>query len=102
MAANVLDILAERGFIEQTTDPEELKAPSRNPSPATSASTRRRRASTRAAWCPSWRSPTCSAPATGPSPSWAGAPRMIGDPSGKTEMRKMLTVEQIEDERPGA
>ena len=31
-----------------------------------------------------------------PSPWWAAATAMIGDPSGKTDMRKMMTVETID------
>ena len=97
MTTNILDILKERGFIEQTTHEHEL---------ADYFSKGR-------ATCYIGFDPTASSLHIGslvPIMSLAhmqrqghrpiglvgGGTGMVGDPSGKTEMRQMLTLEQIE------
>lgn len=101
MAANVLDILAERGFIEQTTDTEELKSALAKP-----------------VTCYIGFDPTASSLHAGslvplmalahmqraghrPIALLGGGTALIGDPSGKTELRRMLTAEQIEENARG-
>ncbi len=101
MASSVLDVLAERGFIEQTTDPDELH-----------------RALAAPVTCYIGFDPTASSLHAGslvplmalahmqraghrPIALLGGGTALIGDPSGKTEMRKMLTAEQIEENARG-
>ncbi len=96
MASHVIDTLRERGFIEQMTDEAELKS-----------------ALDSAATCYIGFDPTASSLHAGslvpimalahmqraghrPIALMGGGTAMIGDPSGKTEMRKMLTREDIE------
>jgi hypothetical protein len=74
MTSNVLDVLMERGFVEQVSDEAGLRAALEQPitcyigyDPSAS--------SLHVGSCsPSWRWRTCSAPAIAPSPSWAAAP----------------------------
>ena len=102
MTTNILDILKERGFIEQTTHDQEL-----------SDYFDQGRAT-----CYIGFDPTASSLHVGslvPIMSLAhmqrqghrpiglvgGGTGMVGDPSGKTEMRKMLSLEQIEANAQG-
>jgi len=94
--ANVLDILTERGFVAQVTDAEEVGE--RLQSPST---------------CYIGFDPTADSLHVGslvpilalvhmqrcghrPIVLVGGGTGLVGDPSGKTEMRKLLTLEQIE------
>ncbi len=94
--SHVLDVLKERGFLEQCTDEKELIAVLREPQT-----------------CYIGFDPTASSFHAGslvpimalahmqrhghrPIALMGGGTALIGDPSGKTEMRKMLTREEIE------
>ncbi len=96
MAAHVLDVLKERGFVEQTTDEEGLRDLLKGP-----------------CTCYIGFDPTAPSFHVGslvpimalahmqraghrPIALLGGGTAMIGDPSGKTEMRRLLTREQIE------
>ena len=96
---NVLDTLRDRGFIEQTTHDQELYDYLQNDSVS----------------CYIGFDPTAASLHVGslvpimalaqmqrhghrPIALVGGGTAMVGDPSGKTEMRKMLTFEQIEAE----
>ena len=95
---NVLDILKERGFIEQTTHDDELNE----------------LLQTHSVTCYIGFDPTASSLHVGslvpimslahmqrhghrPIALVGGGTGLVGDPSGKTEMRKMLTLEAIEE-----
>ncbi|GAB4262892.1 tyrosine--tRNA ligase [Deferrisoma sp.] len=99
--AHVLDVLRERGFLEQTTGEEEVRE-------LLASSTT----------CYIGFDPTASSFHVGslvpimalahmqraghrPIALVGGGTAMIGDPSGKTEMRKLLTLEQIEENARG-
>ncbi len=101
MAEHVLDTLAERGFIEQTTDEEGLRELLREP-----------------ATCYVGFDPTAPSFHVGslvpimalahmqraghrPIAVLGGGTAMIGDPSGKTEMRRLLSREQIRENARG-
>ena len=93
---NAYDVLKERGFVEQVSDEqglcEAMEKPIRgyigyDPS---AASFHVGNLLTIMAWR------TCSGMAIGPSSSWAAGTGMVGDPSGKTEMRQLLTLEKIQ------
>ncbi|MBW2367063.1 MAG: tyrosine--tRNA ligase [Deltaproteobacteria bacterium] len=98
----VLDILKERGFVEDTTHTSELESYLSNPG----------------ATCYIGFDPTASSLHVGslvpimslahmqrsghrPIALVGGGTGMVGDPSGKTEMRKFLSYEQIEDNARG-
>ena len=101
MAQHVLDTLIERGFIEQTTDEGELRAQLENPTTCYIG------------FDPT--APTLHAGSLVPIMALAhmqraghrpialvgGGTGMIGDPSGKTEMRSMMTREIIEENLKG-
>ncbi|UCD33727.1 MAG: tyrosine--tRNA ligase [Desulfobacterales bacterium] len=95
--ANLLEVLKERGFIEQTTHEEELK----------------KYLETEQATCYIGFDPTASSLHVGslvpimslahmqrhghrPIALIGGGTGLVGDPSGKTEMRKLLTPERVE------
>ena len=95
---NVLDVLQERGFVENTTHDQEL----------------REYLATQKATCYIGFDPTASSLHVGhlipimslahmqrqghrPIALVGGGTGMVGDPSGKTEMRKMLTLEMVEE-----
>ncbi len=99
---NVLDILKERGFIEQTTHDDELNE----------------LLQTRSVTCYIGFDPTASSLHVGslvpimslahmqrhghrPIALVGGGTGLVGDPSGKTEMRKMLTLEALEENAKG-
>jgi len=99
---NVLDVLKERGFVESTTHTEELREYLSKP-PAS---------------CYIGFDPTASSLHVGslvpimslahmqrcghnPIALVGGGTGMIGDPSGKTEMRQLLTTEIIEENKAG-
>ena len=99
---NVLDILKERGFIEQTTHDDELNE----------------LLQTHSVTCYIGFDPTASSLHVGslvpimslahmqrhghrPIALVGGGTGLVGDPSGKTEMRKMLTLEAIEENAKG-
>lgn len=99
---NVLEILKERGFIEQTTHDQELKEYIDSGEVS----------------CYIGFDPTASSLHVGslvpimalahmqrcghrPIALVGGGTGLVGDPSGKTEMRKMLTVEQVENNVQG-
>lgn len=99
---NVLDVLRERGFIESTTHEEELREYLSKPPVS----------------CYIGFDPTASSLHVGslvpimslahmqrcghkPIALVGGGTGMIGDPSGKTEMRQLLTPEIIEDNKKG-
>ncbi len=101
MAEHVLDTLTERGFIEQTTDEEGLRDLLREP-----------------ATCYVGFDPTAPSFHVGslvpimalahmqraghrPIAVLGGGTAMIGDPSGKTEMRRLLSREQIRENARG-
>ncbi len=96
MSHHVLDVLADRGFLEQTTDETQLRELLAKPTT-----------------CYVGFDPTASSlhvghllPVMGlahlqrgghrPIALLGGGTALIGDPSGKTELRKMLTREEIE------
>ncbi|NOY45561.1 MAG: tyrosine--tRNA ligase [Deltaproteobacteria bacterium] len=98
---HVLDVLKDRGFVEQTTDEAELRELLRAPTT-----------------CYIGFDPTASSFHVGslvpimalahmqraghrPIALVGGGTAMIGDPSGKTEMRRLLTREQIEANAQG-
>lgn len=98
---NVLDILAERGFIEQASDMEQI-----------------RRLLERPTTCYIGFDPTASSLHLGslvpimslahmqreghrPIALMGGGTTLVGDPSGKTEMRQLMTREQIEKNAQG-
>jgi tyrosyl-tRNA synthetase len=95
MSQNVLDVLKERGFIEQTTDEEALRETLSTPTTCYIG------------FDPT--APTLHAGSLVPIMALAhmqqcghtpiallgGGTALIGDPSGKTELRKMLTSEDI-------
>jgi tyrosyl-tRNA synthetase len=98
---NVLDILAERGFIEQASDMEQIRQ--RLERPIT---------------CYIGFDPTASSLHLGslvpimslahmqrqghrPIALMGGGTTLVGDPSGKTEMRQLMTREQIEENAQG-
>ncbi len=98
---HVLDVLKDRGFVEQTTDETELRELLRAPTT-----------------CYIGFDPTASSFHVGslvpimalahmqraghrPIALVGGGTAMIGDPSGKTEMRRLLTREQIEANAQG-
>lgn len=98
MQRNVLEILEERGFIEQTTHEQELKDYIESGDVS----------------CYIGFDPTASSLHVGslvpimslahmqrcghrPIALVGGGTGLVGDPSGKTEMRKMLTLEQVEN-----
>jgi tyrosyl-tRNA synthetase len=99
---NVLDTLRDRGFVEQTTHDQELYDYLQNDSVT----------------CYIGFDPTAASLHVGslvpimalahmqrnghrPIALVGGGTAMVGDPSGKTEMRKMLTIEQIEANAEG-
>jgi len=99
---NVLDILKERGFIEQTTHADELNE----------------LLQTHSVTCYIGFDPTASSLHVGslvpimslahmqrhghrPIALVGGGTGLVGDPSGKTEMRKMLTLEAVEENANG-
>ena len=99
---NVLDILKERGFIEQTTHDDELNE----------------LLQTHSVTCYIGFDPTASSLHVGslvpimslahmqrhghrPIALVGGGTGLVGDPSGKTEMRKMLTLEIVEENAKG-
>ena len=99
---NVLDILKERGFIEQTTHDDELNE----------------LLQTHSVTCYIGFDPTASSLHVGslvpimslahmqrhghrPIALVGGGTGLVGDPSGKTEMRKMLTLEAVEENANG-
>jgi tyrosyl-tRNA synthetase len=96
MTTNVFDVLTERGFIEQVSDAEGLRAAVEQP-----------------ITCYVGFDPSASSFHVGnlvpimalahmqrhghrPIAIMGGGTGMVGDPSGKTEMRKLLAVEQID------
>ena len=95
---HILDTLKERGFIAQVTFEDDLyKQLERESTPFyVGFDPTADQPAHRPLTSPSWPWRTCSARATSPSPWWAAAPAMIGDPSGKSDMRKMMTVETID------
>ena len=99
---NVLDILKERGFIEQTTHDDELNE----------------LLQTHSVTCYIGFDPTASSLHVGslvpimslahmqrhghrPIALVGGGTGLVGDPSGKTEMRKILTLEAVEENAKG-
>ncbi len=101
MARHILDILSERGFVEQTTDPAELRRTLDTPTTVYVGF-----------------DPTADSMHVGhllpvmglahlqraghrPIALVGGGTALIGDPSGKTELRKMLTREDIEANAAG-
>ena len=101
MAAHVLDVLMERGFVEQTTDEGGLRELLKEP-----------------CTCYIGFDPTAPSFHVGslvpimalahmqraghrPIALLGGGTAMIGDPSGKTEMRQLLSREQIEENARG-
>ncbi len=100
--ANLIDVLKERGFIEQTTHEKELKD----------------YLETEQATCYIGFDPTASSLHVGslvpimslahvqrhghrPIALVGGGTGLVGDPSGKTEMRKLLTPEMVEENAVG-
>ncbi len=95
---NVLDVLKERGFVEQVSDEERLRAVLEEKS-----------ISLYIGYDPSASSLHCGSLVTlmvlahmqraghRPIPLIGGGTGMIGDPSGRTELRQLLTVEQIDE-----
>jgi tyrosyl-tRNA synthetase len=101
MARHILDILSERGFVEQTTDPEALRRTLDTPTTVYVGF-----------------DPTADSMHVGhllpvmglahlqraghrPIALVGGGTALIGDPSGKTELRRMLTPEDIEANAAG-
>ncbi|NOY70133.1 MAG: tyrosine--tRNA ligase [Deltaproteobacteria bacterium] len=100
---NVIDVLNERGFIEATTHDDELREYIDSQEPVT---------------CYIGFDPTASSLHVGslvpimslahmqraghrPIALVGGGTGLVGDPSGKTEMRKLLTIEDIEENASG-
>jgi len=101
MSRHILDIFRERGFIEQSTDEESLRS-----------------VFNKSTTCYIGFDPTASSFHVGslvpimalahlqraghkPIALLGGGTALIGDPSGKTELRKMLTVEDIQNNAQG-
>lgn len=98
----VLEILKERGFVENTTHEEELSSYLDGSGKRcyigfdpTGASLHVGHLVTVMALCHMQRAGHCPIALVG------GGTGLIGDPSGKTEMRKLLTVEDIEFNKAG-
>ncbi|MFW5975450.1 MAG: tyrosine--tRNA ligase [Desulfosalsimonas sp.] len=100
---NVIDILRQRGFVEATTHEEELRDHVENQSPVT---------------CYVGFDPTAPSLHVGhllpvmalahmqrhghrPVALVGGGTGLVGDPSGKTEMRQLLTLEMVEENAAG-
>jgi tyrosyl-tRNA synthetase len=100
MKENVFDVLTERGFVEQVSDPEGVRAAVERP-----------------ITCYVGFDPSATSFHVGnlvpimalaqmqrhghrPIALMGGGTGMVGDPSGKTEMRKLLSVEQIDANIP--
>ncbi len=100
---NIIDVLYERGFVEATTHDEQLRRYVEENKPVT---------------CYIGFDPTASSLHVGhlvpimslahmqkcghrPVALVGGGTGLVGDPSGKTEMRKLLTLDQVEDNATG-
>ncbi|VVS93382.1 tyrosine--tRNA ligase [Desulfoluna spongiiphila] len=99
---NVVESLRDRGFVDNTTHEEELISYLSTPGrrcyigfDPTGSSLHVGHLVTVMALCHMQRSGHCPIALVG------GGTGMIGDPSGKTEMRKMLTTETIEENKAG-
>lgn len=97
MAKHVLDILKERGFIAQTTFEEELYKQLEQPTTFYVGFDPTADSLHIGHYIPIMAMAHMQRAGHRPIALMGGGTAMIGDPSGKTDMRKMMTVETIDD-----
>ena len=97
MAQHILDILKERGFLAQMTFPEELYEQLKNPTTFYVGFDPTADSLHIGHYIPIMAMAHMQKAGHKPIALMGGGTAMIGDPSGKTDMRKMMTVETIDD-----
>jgi tyrosyl-tRNA synthetase len=97
MAQHVLDVLIERGFIEQTTDLTDLRETLRRPTTCYIGFDPTAPSFHVGSLVPIMALAHLQRAGHRPIALLGGGTAMIGDPSGKVEMRNMLTQSEIED-----
>jgi tyrosyl-tRNA synthetase len=95
MSQNVLDVLKERGFIEQTTDEDALRETLSTPTTCYIGFDPTAPTLHAGSLVPIMALAHMQQAGHNPIALLGGGTAMIGDPSGKTELRKMLTAEDI-------
>jgi len=97
MAQHILDILKDRGFLAQMTYPEELYEQLKNPTTFYVGFDPTADSLHIGHYIPIMAMAHMQKAGHKPIALMGGGTAMIGDPSGKTDMRKMMTVETIDD-----
>ena len=97
MAQHILDILKERGFLAQMTFPEELYEQLKEPTTFYVGFDPTADSLHIGHYIPIMAMAHMQRAGHKPIALMGGGTAMIGDPSGKTDMRKMMTVETIDD-----
>ena len=97
MSQHILDILKDRGFLAQMTYPEELYEQLKNPTTFYVGFDPTADSLHIGHYIPIMAMAHMQKAGHKPIALMGGGTAMIGDPSGKTDMRKMMTVETIDD-----
>jgi tyrosyl-tRNA synthetase len=98
---NTFDILEERGFVEQVTDREMLRAQLKNPTTCYIGFDPTARSLHVGSLVPIMSLAHMQRSGHKPIALVGGGTALVGDPSGKTEMRRILTREEIKDNAEG-